>query len=245
MRILLLDIETAPNLAYVWGLFNQNISINQISESGYTLCYAAKWLHSKPMMFDSIKKSGSKKMIRGLHKLLEEADAVIHYNGRKFDMPVINREFVMHKLKPPSPYKQIDMLSVCRGNFRFTSNKLDYVSQVLGLGAKVKHAGHELWVNCMAGDEAAWKMMEKYNKGDVIILERLYHELLPWIKNHPNYNLYHEDLCCPNCESENLQARGYATTAACVYKRYQCQDCGKWFRGNDRVKQPKIKGKDC
>ena len=34
-RILLLDIETAPNKVYVWGMWNQNIAANQVVEDGY------------------------------------------------------------------------------------------------------------------------------------------------------------------------------------------------------------------
>jgi len=53
MKILLIDIEVAPNTAHVWGIFDQNISINQLLESSYTLCYAAKWYGESKIMFDS------------------------------------------------------------------------------------------------------------------------------------------------------------------------------------------------
>ena len=89
-KILLLDIEMAPNVAHVWGIWDQNIGINQLQESSYVMCYAAKWLDDKKMMFDSVKKSGDKKMLQGIHKLLDEADAVIHYNGKRFDIPSLN-----------------------------------------------------------------------------------------------------------------------------------------------------------
>ena len=46
---------------------------------------------------------------------------------------------------------------------RFDSNKLDYVSKYLGIGEKVRHEGHELWVKCMEKDNAAWKRMKEYN----------------------------------------------------------------------------------
>ena len=34
MKILGLDIETAPNTAHVWSLWKQNIAINQIVNTG-------------------------------------------------------------------------------------------------------------------------------------------------------------------------------------------------------------------
>src|SRR5689334_1617862 len=101
MRILLLDIETAPNLAYVWRLWKENIGVDQITNSGYVLCWTAKWLGEKAVEFESIPASGAKRMMRRLHKLLEEADAVITYNGIDFDLPTVNEEFVQLGMKPP------------------------------------------------------------------------------------------------------------------------------------------------
>lgn len=235
MKILLLDIESAPNLAYVWGLFQQNVAINQIESAGYTMCWAAKWLGDDTIMFDSVRKSGEKKMLQRIHKLLDQADAVVHYNGVKFDIPTLNKEFIKNEMLPPSPYKHIDILLHCRRIFRFESNKLDYVAKALGLGGKVKHEGFELWVQCMAGDAAAWKRMEEYNRHDVVLLEKLYEKVLPWIYGHPNVSVHNEIPSCPNCGSFDYQARGYQITKASKYKRYQCSGCGHWFRDAVRV----------
>lgn len=230
MKVLLLDIETAPNLVHVWGLYDQNVGINQIQAAGYTLCWAAKWHGEKEVLFDSIYRSSPKKMVKRIHALVNEADVVVHYNGTKFDMPTLNKEFILHGLQPPAPYKQVDLLRTARGQFRFPSNKLDYIAQALGLGAKVKHVGHELWTRCMAREPEAWAMMEKYNRGDVTLLEKVYDRLMPWIKSHPNRGVYTESRVCPNCGSASVQARGVARTIANTYKRYQCQGCGMWSR---------------
>lgn len=232
MKILLLDIETAPNLATVWGLFKQNVSINQIIESSYTLCWAAKWLGDDFIYFDSSHRSNHKQMIKRIHAMIDEADAVIHYNGTRFDMPTLNKEFLLNGMLPPSPYKQIDLLSTARNQFRFPSNKLDYVAQQLGLGKKTSHMGHEMWLKCMNGDEEAWALMEEYNCNDVTLLEELYTTLRPWIKGHPNMSEFRGELVCPTCGSDHYQKRGVTQTK---YQRYQCNDCGKWFRGMTKL----------
>ena len=237
LKILLLDIELSPNTAHVWGLWQQNVSINQLMESSYVLCYAAKWLGQKDVLFDSVHQSRPKTMLKGIHALLNDADAVVHYNGTKFDIPTLNKEFLLHSFNPPSPYKQIDLLRVVRSNFRFPSNKLDYVAQRLGLGKKHEHEGHELWVKCMNGDKDAWKRMEKYNIQDVVLLESLYGTLLPWIKSHPNHNLFLDGHRCPNCASTNLQRRGSAISTTGAYQRYQCRDCGTWSQGTKSLKK--------
>lgn len=234
MRTLLLDIETAPNLVHVWSLWKQTVGINQIMDSSYTLCWSAKWLGETEVLFDSILKSRAPIMLKRIHKLLDEADAVIHFNGQKFDIPTLSKEFLLHGMLPPKPYKQIDLLLVARRKFRFPSNKLDYIAKTLGVGQKVKHIGHELWVKCMAKDPAAWKLMEEYNKGDILLLEKVYEKLLPWIDSHPNYGLY-SNLArptCTNCGGVKVQRRGQDRTKAKIYQRYQCQTCGTWLRSS-------------
>jgi len=232
MKILLLDIETSPNTAHVWGLWNQNVSLNQLMESSYVMCWAAKWLGKSEVMFDSVMETTHKNMIKRIHTLLDECDAVIHYNGSKFDIPTLNKEFLLQGLRPPSPYKEIDLLRTSRRKFKFPSNKLDYVAQALGVGKKVKHIGHELWIQCMAKDKKAWSVMKKYNKNDVVILEKVYNKMIAWIKTHPNHNMFSSSVVCPNCGSHHLHKRGTARNARYEYIRYQCQDCGTWSRSN-------------
>jgi len=235
-RILLLDIETAPNLAYVWGLWKQDISIDKIVNSGYVMCWSAKWLDDDAIMFDSVMKSRPKTMLRRIHKLLCKADIVVHYNGTSFDMPTLNKEFVEIGMGPPEPYKQVDLLLAVRKAFRFSSNKLDYVSKQLGLGTKERHPGFKMWVDCMAKDKTAWATMEKYNRQDVALLQTLYLKLRPWIQSHPNVGNIIDESVCPTCGSAHVNRRGIARTQVMMYARYQCQDCGSWFRSCHSVK---------
>lgn len=235
MKLLLLDIETAPNLASVWGLWNQNISLNQLIEPGYTLCWAAKWHGQDKIMFDSIL-SGPRKMIKSVHALMSEADAIIHYNGNNFDIPTLAKEFLLHDLPPPTPAKQIDLLLTARKRFRLASNKLDFIAQQLGIGAKEEHKGHKLWLECMNKDKKAWKVMESYNKNDVVLLEKVYDRLLPWILQHPNMSLFGDTFCCPTCGGTDYTQHKTAMIEAAVYRRYQCNSCSKWFRLNVREK---------
>jgi DNA polymerase elongation subunit (family B)/rubredoxin len=231
-KILLIDIETAPNKVYSWGLWDQNIATNQVMETSYVLSWAAKWYGEREVMFDSVKKSGAKGMMKKAHQLLNEADIVVHYNGLKFDVPTLNKEFIQLGFAPPAPYKQIDCMKEVKRMFRFQSNKLDFVSQALGIGSKAKHEGFSLWVKCMEGDAKAWRRMERYNRQDVRLLEKLYIELRPWIEKHPNIGTYDETLACPKCGGLKKQRRGYAVTQMRKYPRYQCLSCGGWFRGN-------------
>lgn len=239
-KILLLDIETAPNTAHVWGLWKQNVGLNQLLESSYTMCFAAKWYGATQTDWYG-SRYGVKKMLNAAHRLLDKADFVVHYNGTQFDIPTLNKEFLLHRMPPPSPFKQVDLLKVARRQFRFPSNRLDYVADALGLGKKT-HVTHELWIKCMNGDEKAWGELAAYNMRDVHLLENVYEFFLPWIKNHPNNNNYvKEGMGCPNCGSENYQKRGFAYTAMLKYQRYQCGNCGNWFRSSKTIS---LRGKE-
>jgi len=233
LKVLGIDIETAPNLATVWGLFKQNVAINQLLDTSRVMCYSAKWLDSDKIIFDSEYKTDHDEMIKGVHTLLEEADAVITYNGNSFDLPTLNKEFLFYGLTPPTPYHKIDLYQVVKKGFRFASNKLDHISKELGLGQKEKHEGHQLWLDCMNGKREAWKKMETYNKQDVVLLEALYWRLLPWIKDHPNHGLYtdSERPVCTNCGSHKIVKKGLEKLKVGVYQRYRCSDCGTPLRG--------------
>ena len=186
MKILLLDIETTPMQVYAWGLWDQNISIDQIIKPTEMLCFGARWLDGKKVIFKSVHHDGKQAMLEELHELMDEADALVGWNSAAFDHKHINREFLENGMQPPSPVKDLDLMSITKSNFQFPSNKLDYVAQALGVGAKVKHSGFSLWIKCMEGDDKAWKEMKKYQIQDVNLLVDLYYHLLPWFVGKGN-----------------------------------------------------------
>lgn len=244
VKVLTIDIENAPNIVHTWGLFKQNIGIGQIVQPATTFGIGYKWYHEKQAHFLSDHVHGHEEMVKQTHALLDEADLVIGFNHVGFDLPHINRESVLQGLGPNKPYKNVDLLRVARKQFRFTSNKLDFLAQQLGLGSKTAHTGHDLWVRCMAGDPAAWKLMEKYCKQDVYLTERLYDRLLPWIPNHPHRGVWVGDAwACTNCGHDvdpETAAGSLSVAAVTAYNSYQCPNCGHWLRGT-RVRSEKLK----
>lgn len=226
-RILLVDIETSPLIVYAWSLWDKYIPAGNIVEPGHTLCFTAKWLGESEVIFHSTQRSKQVTMLRRIHKLLDEADAVIHYNGKKFDIPVLEAEFLLHGMPPPSPFAHIDLLQTTR-RFRLPSRKLDYICQALDIGSKTSHKGMDLWRGCMDGDAESWEIMEKYNRQDVKLLEELYYVLRPWLKDHINLAIGSSHAVCPVCGSHSLRWKGYRRTSTAIYKRFVCNDCGRW-----------------
>ena len=232
MRVLVLDIETRPSMGYIWSLWDQNVPLVRVTEVGEVVCFAAKWLDQKKIHFKSVYHHSKEEMIQSAWDLIDEADAIIHYNGRAFDIKHLNREFLLSGMTPPSPHKDIDLLTVARSRFKFLSNKLDHVADQLGLGHKTEHSGFELWKGCMQGDKKSWATMKEYNINDILLTEQVYYKLFPWIQNHPNVPLHDglDEELCKQCKSPNLQRRGYAYTNVSRFARVVCKDCGTWGR---------------
>src|ERR1039457_4983382 len=213
------DVETSPNIVATFGLFNQNIGINQILTPSKVICWAAKFYDEKQVRFASTFHDGEETMVKQMHEILEQTESVITYNGNSFDLPQMARMFQSYDLKPPAPSRRIDLYRTVKSVFKFPSSKLDYVCQELGIGAKTAHAGMDLWLKCMENDTAAWNLMRQYNRNDVVLTEKLYDKLLPWIPNHPSESVDTGGDVCPNCGSFDLQRRGFSTTKTAKYQR--------------------------
>lgn len=229
-KILFYDIETKPMVVEAWGLRDQNLSLNQIREPGGVLCFSAKWLGEGGVQFYSDWTTGHKEMLQAMHRLWGEADAVCGYNNDRFDNKKMRGEFILHDMEPPPPCASIDLYKTVKSQFSFDSHKLDFVSQQLGIGTKVKHEGHGLWTLVMQGDPAAQKRMERYCKQDARLTERLYKKLRPYIVNHPHLMDGNHD-ACPACGSLNAYKNGNRYTRCYVVQRLQCKDCGHWYKG--------------
>lgn len=236
-KILTFDIETAPITAYTWGLFDQNIGLNQIKKDWHLLAWAAKWKGdpaSKVMYMDNSRAkdiSDDKALVAGLAVLLEQADIVIYQNGDKFDRKKFNARAIINGLRPPRLYKSVDTLKESKKVFSFTSHKLEYMTEKLNKKyKKLKHEeypGFELWAAILKGDKHAWKVMRKYCIHDVLATEELYDNLQGWIKTQ-NLATFYEDLklrC--HCGSADLRPYEIRRLATGHFQGYICSDCGK------------------
>jgi len=231
-KILVFDIETAPNVVYSWGLFKQNISIDQIVRPAYIICWSAKWLFSDTVMSACIspkdaKAGNDKQVVKALWELIDEADIIISHNGDNFDLPWVNGRFMMYDMLPPSPYQSIDTLKVTKKMY-FTSRKLDWLGFQLVGDSKIK-TSFALWSGCMNGDQESLDNMVVYNRQDVQLLEEVYIKLRPWVKSHPNMGMYldTDEKVCANCGGLKLTelTKPYRATVN-IYQTYRCEACG-------------------
>lgn len=230
-KILFLDIETSLILAYTFGIRDQHITYKQIAndrEGKLIHCVGLKWKGGKAWVLSEWE-HGYQGMMQGVHDALSEADAIVTFNGAKFDMPKIEGQFQLLGMEPPPPPTQIDLYLAAR-KLGHICSKLDYLAVLMGHGSKVKHPGLEMWIGCFNGDKIAQQKMAKYCAGDVRLTERMYDDLKPYIRNHPHLAETRRG-DCGACGSSRLQARGFHRTKASIFQRYQCQACGSWSKG--------------
>lgn len=249
-RILVFDIETAPNLSYHWGLWQQNIGLGMMVRDWAVLSWSAKWVGEDEVLYKDVRHlfDGSadslmseiddRAMLESMWELLNEADIVVTQNGKKFDVKKLNARFIMNGMQPPSSYKHIDTLCIAKRHFAFTSNKLEFMTDKLCKKyKKLKHGkfpGMMLWTECLKGNIEAWDEMEEYNKYDVLSLEELMFILAPWSNQLPSMDMYYDDKenhCL--CGSTEFLHDGYAYTNLSKFTRFKCSNCGAEKR--DRV----------
>lgn len=223
-----MDIETRPGKGYYWSMFKEDMNIQRVIEPGRVLCIGAKWLGSPKTFFFSEWEHGQKGMAEGIAELLLEADAVIHYNGNKFDMPKIRGFMLLNGLDDIPPVTSIDLYKEVR-KLGFDSNKLAFIAPLLGIGQKVSHAGFDLWVRVMEGHKTAQRQMERYCVGDVKLTEKLYLKVKGFILNHPHLGKDSHE--CGSCGSKHLTKRGYRRTKYFITERLKCKRCGSWSMG--------------
>jgi hypothetical protein len=246
MKTLFLDIETSPTLADVWRFYNENISIAQVRRSTRVICFAAKWAGDSKVLFrsafdTSVERTAERATMIGMAwELLDQADVVVTYNGDHFDLKTLNREFWLYDLPQPAPYQSIDLLKVVKKNFLFPSNKLDFIVRERGLGRKMPHKGHDMWVGVQAGDTEAQQTMRQYNIHDVELLETLHDSLDSWLPLTENKSMGATDPMCPYCGGL-VQRRGCRYTATGKYQRYWCTICGRWSQDTKRLEGSNVK----
>jgi len=236
--IILYDIETSYTVSATWGLYDQNVA--KVLREPFIISIAHKLLGEKKTRVISIAdfplykkdKFNDRDLVIYIHKLFSNVKISVAHNGNSFDYKWINGRFAVHGLKPIPPIKNIDTLLVSRNKFKFNSNRLNDLGKYFNLGEKIQTGGIDLWYKCIElGDKKSWSLMKKYNTQDVVLLEKVYLKLLPYITNHPNIGLMNQEIhSCPNCGSNNIQKRGFSYSRIGEYQRWQCQDCSSWHQ---------------
>lgn len=237
-KILVLDIESLPNILYAFDLFSYNRPHNIIQECAI-ITFSWKW-HGEKGRAQSMSSldfaKGKKydpyddsKLVAAIGDLLAEADYVVaHFT--KFDMRYIRARSIINNLKPPARPTEICTYRLAKKFFKLNANRLDYLGKLFGFGGKMP-MNWTFWERCANGDEAAIKKMAAYNRQDVDLLDKVFTHMKPHVELPINFKLFvpTKGASCPSCGSTKAQHRGYRLTKVTRHRRMQCNDCGTWY----------------
>lgn len=235
-KILFFDIETSPNLAYVWEKYEQNVLA--FEREWQLLSFAWKWQGDAKVRVLSQRYNSEPSLVKSLHRLFSHADVLVAHNGDEFDIKKARAKFLEFGLPPPPSVASVDTKKVAKRNFKLNSNSLNDIGKLLKIGQKAETGGFSLWLGCMAHKDASWAKMEAYNKQDVILLEKVYDRMLPYMDNHPSVAKMLDREGCPACGSEKVQKAGLRYTTSGKRQRWNCESCHATY--TTTFKKPKL-----
>lgn len=227
------DLESSPNIGLFWSSgYKQNIDYQNIIKERAIICICYKWEDEKQVHSLSWDKNQSdKKLLQEFIKVANQADELVGHNGDKFDLPWVRTRCLYHRIELFPKYVTIDTLKLSRRQFRFNSNRLDYIASFLGIGKKIK-TDFNLWKDIVLNKcEKSMAKMIDYCKQDVKLLEQVHKELRlhDTPKTHYGVVLSNDKRLCPECASNNVIISKTRITAGGTKQiQYKCNDCGKY-----------------
>lgn len=235
MKILLWDIETAPLEARTFSLRTDFIPHGNIVKDWFIICGAWKWLGENAIYSTRCADVGDDyKCVAALRRAVDEADVIVHHNGDKFDIKKLNARVICHGMRPFKRPAMVDTLKAARKEFAFTSNRLDYLGKHLLSEGKIETSN--LWNRVMDREAGSIDEMLVYCRQDVLLLEKVYLKMRPFMSAHPNMTIA-KDLdrdSCPRCGG-SLMRDGWRYTNNGRYQQYECGSCGHKPRGRKQM----------
>jgi hypothetical protein len=235
IKRLFFDIETSPAIAYTWRIgYNINLHYENIIEDWKVICISYKWENEdkvKNLTWD--KNKCDKQMLIDFIKIANTADEIVAHNGDRFDIKKVRTRCIYHRIPMFPKYRSLDTLKKARGSFSFPNNKLDTIAQYLGVGAKLKHEGFNMWVKCMQGDEQALKDMVTYCDMDIVVLEDVFLTMQNYIKPETHVGVHNGNLkySCPVCgnDHELTLLKNDVTEKGTISRVMECNSCGQVY----------------
>lgn len=234
IKRLFADIETCPNEVLSFGIgFNITINHDAIVRERRIICIGYKWEGERKvtvLRWDD--NQDDKAMLQKFVEVAEEADEIVGHYGNHFDWPWIRTRILFHKLPAIPVWKTVDTKALASKYFYFNSNKLDYISNFLGHGKKLR-TDFDLWkrivvVKC----QKSLDYMCRYCGVDVRRLESVYQDFKPFVKSasHAGVAAGLDKWTCPRDGSKNVSTNRTKITAnGTVQYQMRCKDCGGFY----------------
>ena len=248
-RILFWDLESSLMEGYFFKIWDENIPMRRVKKQSHLL--SASWAFNDEEVVgvrlspEQVKVSDDLDVIVKMVEAINSADLIVTFNGKKFDVKLLNTRALYWGLPPVKTVKHIDLFEQAKRVFKFPSNSMQNISMYLGEDGKLQTYGSNLWERCAEWEDYeecdnALEEMLIYNKKDINATRDLYYRFQGWMKNVPNLgtitneNTENKTLRCVHCGSDDIFAMNDKTyTSASSFDLYRCgnENC----RGISRV----------
>jgi predicted RNA-binding Zn-ribbon protein involved in translation (DUF1610 family) len=241
------DIETSPNIGFFWSSsYKANIPHDNIIKERAVICICWKWEGQNDVHSVEWDEGCDKAALKRFMEVALIADELVAHNGDNFDEKWIRTRCLIHGIEMPPKLNSYDTLKKARTHFRFNSNRLDYLGNLL-FGEGKNPMGFGDWkAICLDNCSEAMDKMVTYCKQDVRLLEDVFHKLQPYVNHNTHVGAATGGgrFSCPNCGSENVthQRKRYTMTGV-LRHTLKCHEqyCGKHFTISNKVWEDKLK----
>ncbi len=252
-KILFYDIETSPLKAWVWGTGEQYVRHQQLDKNHNMwgiICVTYCWNDGKPAkVIDwDYNKQDTAKVVEEFDEIIKQSDHTIGKNSDRFDTKMINacRMFAGLPGMPDWTKYTDDLEKQMRRYFRLPSQSLDYISDMLGLGGKIKMEMQD-WIDIVEKNSNGMKSFKKmlnYGKKDVEDTRKLWNKLSEHFDPKFSMATYlGHRIACKFCGSLEMKKTGFVYAGQTTYQRYFCKTCSRYGGRCPISKVLKVEGK--
>lgn len=234
MKTLIFDIEQAPATYASWKTNPDYLPHYMQMTPPFIASWAAKWYGNKTIYSERVSMMAAREQndywpVYKLADLLREADVVIGHAVEKHDLNKIRGKVTKYDIEPlPPSIRSIDTLTIIKRDLGYDYNGMEALCKDwdIPVGKKIGMAN---WHKVLKGDVAALKLLQEYNKADIISTEAIFEKIKPHVRRLPRL-VDGPGFQCPVCGSEDLQKRGFHRTQVSTFQRWQCKNCGRYSR---------------
>ena len=218
-KILIFDIESS----------------NLKGDFGVCLCVGFKWYGQKQVHIISISDyrawlsdpSNDKGVVRDFAKVFEQAEIVVGYYSKGFDVKFLNARLMTYGFNCLPPVPHVDLYFAAKRSFALSRKSMANVGYHLRVPDKKTPLEGREWVKASTGNLNALKGVIRHCKADIIVTEKLYEKMRPLIRQHPPVT---KDEACDTCGHTNFTKPVIylANTKKNKY-RMRCKVCNSWI----------------
>lgn len=129
------------------------------------------------------KRSDDSALVADILAGVEEADIIFAHNGTNYDMPFLRTRAIIHGLPAVNPKKIVDPVWLGRRVFRFHSNGLEAISEMLDTSAKKTRVSPKYWIRAFGdGDTEALDYIVEHCIYDVASLAEIAYKMRKYVK---------------------------------------------------------------